>query len=244
MKTEERTFYEQWAEQEVLKNRTQREETLLWKVKVLTRLIPPSLRFRTLLDIGCAEGILGSKISQLLTMELAVGIDLSEHFIRQGKEKNKNIQFLQNDGILPFKAKSFDLTICSDFIEHVKDPSKYLDEIRRISRYILFKIPIEDCLIGNILRRLNLSPRIGQGHPSGHLHLFHRGSALEILKRHGFTILHFSFEITPFRILYLGVSKLRIFLNPLTYFGLMTRTIYPKGYLPLWGGNLFAFCKV
>lgn len=239
-----RTFYENWAEHEVSKNYDLRKITLLWKAKVFSKLIPGCHKFRTLFDVGCAEGILAAELSKLLDIEFAVGIDISTNFIRLGKERYKKIQFLQNDGLLPFKDKSFDITVCSDFIEHVSEISKYLSEIRRVSKFILFKIPIESCLTGNFFRAIGLYPKSGRDHPSGHLHLFSRGSALEIIELNGFSIINFSFEITPQKILYYKVSKTRMYLNPFTYLERLSRKFSPSWYLPLLGGNLFAFCKV
>lgn len=236
-----KTFYEDWAQKEISGDHRLREQTLRWKAKVFTKLIPEDPRFRTLLDVGCAEGVLTDELSKLLKIDFSVGIEISTNFIRLGKERGKNTQFVQNDGVLPFKDKSFDLVICSDFIEHVSDISKYLNEIRRVSKFILFKIPIESCFIGNFLRAMGIYPRCGEDHPSGHLHLFSKKLAQEVIEKHGFSVINLSFEITPLTILYHNVSKFRILLNPFTYLGLFSRLTFPRWYIPLMGGNLFAY---
>jgi len=238
-----KTFYENWADQEISKNYDLRKMTLLWKSKIFSKLVPRCHQFRNLLDVGCAEGILTTELRKLLNIELAVGIDISINFIYLGKDRDKTIHFLQNDGLLPFKDKSFDITICSDFIEHVADILKYLQEIRRVSKFTLFKIPIESNLVGDLFRAIGLYPKHGKDHPSGHLHMFSKESALEVIKLNGFSIITYSFEITPLMILYHSVSKIRVFLNPLTYLGIFSRIIFPKWHIPLMGGNLFAFCK-
>lgn len=236
-----KTFYENWAQKEILGDYPLREKTLRWKARVFAHLIPEGWRFRTLLDVGCAEGILTDELSRLLKVDFSVGIDISANFIRIGRERGKTIQFVQNDGALPFKTRCFDLTICSDFIEHVPDISKYLDEVRRVSRFILFKVPIESCLVGNLLRTVGIYPRSGADHPSGHLHLFSKKSARDVIEKHGFSVISLSFEITPLTILYHNVSKFRVFLNPFTYLGLFSRFAFPRWFIPLLGGNLFAF---
>ena len=236
-------FYDNWAKQEVSANYEKRQMTLFWKAEVFAELIPRRYQFASLLEVGCAEGILTAELSKTLKVGLAVGIDISGNFLHLGKEKYETVQFLQNDGSLPFKDKSFDLTICSDFLEHVPEVSKYLLEIRRVSKYVLFKIPVELCLIGNLFRGIGFYPKIGQHHPAGHLHLFDRGDALKLIKLGGFSVVNFSFEITPLAILYGDVPWVLIFLNPFTYLGVFVRTVLPKFYLPLLGGNLFAFCK-
>ncbi|GAI48024.1 unnamed protein product, partial [marine sediment metagenome] len=34
-----------------------------------------------------------------------------------------------------------------DVLEHIPNPTAALKELRRISQYIIFKVPLEDCLI-------------------------------------------------------------------------------------------------
>jgi len=163
-------------------------------------------------------------------------------FIRLGKETYKTIHFLQNDGLLPFKDKSFDITICSDFIEHVSEIPKYLQEIRRVSKFILFKIPIESCGLGIYSGLLAYIPSMVKIILRG-ISISFKGVCFgdDSIK----TVLHspIFFEITPLMILYHHVSKLRIYFNPLTYLGIFSRIISPTWYLTLMGGNLFAFCK-
>jgi len=238
-----RGFYERWAQKEMSKDYVLREKTLQWKARILAKLIPKDHGFRTVLEVGCAEGFLIHELSRLLKTDFAVGIDISKHFLRFGKERYPAIRFVQNDGILPFKDKSFDLTICSDFIEHISQISPSLHEIKRVSKFILFKIPVESCLTGNFFRATGIYPRCGENHPSGHLHLFSKTSAQEVIKKHGFSIINLSFEITPFTILYHHVRKIRIYLNPLTYLGIFSRRVFPSYYLPLLGGNLFAYAR-
>ena len=217
--------------------------TLQWKARVLSNLIPKDHGYRSLLDIGCAEGILTDELSRLLNITLAVGIDISRLFIQWGKERHKTIQLIHGDGSLPFKDKSFDLTICSDFIEHLSEVSKFLQNIKRVSKFVLFKIPIESCLVGNLLRRVGVYENVGKDHPSGHIHLFSKKSAMNIVEQNGFSIIRYSFEITPQNILYYGVPKAKFYLNPFIYLERMSRRFFRRWYIPLWGGHLFVLCK-
>lgn len=237
------TFYERWAQKETSTDYGLREETLEWKARIFAKLIPKDHRFRTLLEVGCAEGILAYELSQLLKVDFTVGVDISKHFLNFGKGRYQAIRFIQNDGILPFKDRSFDLAICSDFIEHVFQISPCLHEIRRVSKFALFKIPVEFCLAGNFFRAVGIYPRFGESHPSGHLHMFSKRTAKEIIEKHGFFIINLSFEITPFKILYHDVSKLRTCLNPFTYLGILSRIAFPRWYLPLMGGSVFAYAR-
>ena len=54
------------------------------------------------------------------------------------------MEIKQFDGYnLPFADHQFDLAICSHVIEHVEHPRKLLIEIKRISKYQLFEVPID-----------------------------------------------------------------------------------------------------
>jgi hypothetical protein len=102
---------------------------------------------------------------------------------------------------------------------------------------------VESCVVGNFFRATGIYPKCGENHPSGHLHLFSKKSAQEIIKKHRFSIINLSFEITPLTILYHHVPKIRIYLNPITYLGILSRVAFPSYYLPLLGGNIFAYVR-
>jgi len=90
-----------------------------------------------ILDIGCAEGILVSKLCYLSEV-FVVGLDISGNLVRQGIKnarsiKPSNIDFVVGDAEnLPFKQNSFDTIICSEVIEHVPQPNILLIEANRV----------------------------------------------------------------------------------------------------------------
>lgn len=55
-----------------------------------------------------------------------------------------------------FETNSFDLCIGIDVIEHIPDFQNALDEIKRISKYAIFKIPIERSIAIRIINGLSL----------------------------------------------------------------------------------------
>lgn len=88
----------------------------------------------TVLDVGCGDGVLSYLISKKGFD--VTGIDSSREAITFAKSKcakNTNISFsVGTVYALPFADNSFDNIVCSEVIEHLKDPDKLLKEIKRV----------------------------------------------------------------------------------------------------------------
>ena len=82
-----------------------------------------------ILDVGCGTGLNSSKISK--NNHDITGIDISENAIKEYKKKFKGHVVDITKG-LPFKKNTFDLILCSEVIEHVKDTKFCLFEFNRI----------------------------------------------------------------------------------------------------------------
>ena len=87
------------------------------------------------LDIGCGDGI--------FSIELAkrgcgvVGVDLNVKSVNYAKYFSKRsevkIDFLVGDAChLPFANESFDIILCSEVLEHIKDDKGAIREIERV----------------------------------------------------------------------------------------------------------------
>ncbi len=89
-----------------------------------------------ILDIGC-----GFNPSQYATTICDV-LDLKEQY------SDKKFIKLDNEN-LPFADNEFDFVIASHVLEHVKDPTKFLNEISRVARQGYIEVPtkLEDNLV-------------------------------------------------------------------------------------------------
>jgi ubiquinone/menaquinone biosynthesis C-methylase UbiE len=97
-------------------------------------------------EVGCGEGSILKWLSDYDFGEQLYGIDISESGIEKTFEKKiKNVVELRVfDGYkIPFPDKFFDLVVCSHVIEHVEHPRILLREIKRISKYQIFEVPID-----------------------------------------------------------------------------------------------------
>lgn len=89
-----------------------------------------------LLDVGC--GSKPYKVISSATTYIGLEIDSEEN------RKTKNADFYYDGKNMPFSAEEFDSVLCNQVLEHVFNPSEFLDEINRvlkISGQGLFTVP-------------------------------------------------------------------------------------------------------
>jgi ubiquinone/menaquinone biosynthesis C-methylase UbiE len=105
------------------------------------------LAYKTIIEVGAGDGSLLSQLNNDLTVPKELyALEISESGIR--KINQKNINSLKEarlfDGYtIPYPDKCFDVAVCSHVIEHVEHPRILLREIRRISKYQVFEIPVD-----------------------------------------------------------------------------------------------------
>jgi ubiquinone/menaquinone biosynthesis C-methylase UbiE len=65
------------------------------------------------------------------------------------KKRNPNIKRTLNEDIskTSLANKEIDLTLTIDVLEHVTNPTETLKELQRISKFVIFKVPLEDNLL-------------------------------------------------------------------------------------------------
>src|SRR5437867_2786553 len=83
------------------------------------------------LDIGTGTGSNLRLMRQMGVREM-VGLDQSETAIRFCEIRGLGVVQLGDIRRLPFEASSFDLILATDVIEHVKEDTKAVAEIRRV----------------------------------------------------------------------------------------------------------------
>ena len=85
------------------------------------------------LDVGCGAGFLSNELA--LHHLNVTGVDLSEDSIRvaQKFDSTKSVKYLAADAYnLPFADQSFDVLTAMDFLEHVDQPAKAIQEFSRV----------------------------------------------------------------------------------------------------------------
>ena len=142
---------------------------------------------RSLLDVGCGEGVLVHKWAQRLGERRVVGIDLEEESIQAGwaERQAPNLEYqVMHAENLPFAENEFDLASAIEVLEHVPDPEHTLAEMARCAeRHLLVSVPREPLWRGlNMARGAYWSEL---GNTPGHLNHWSRRSFVALLSRYG-----------------------------------------------------------
>lgn len=86
-----------------------------------------------ILDVGCASGMLTDKIKKESPEARVFGVDLYKEAITYAQRNYPNITFEVADAHkLPFPARTFDVVIATETLEHLHDPQSAIREIWRI----------------------------------------------------------------------------------------------------------------
>lgn len=102
-------------------------------------------KIESVLDAGAGEGITLRKIKDKHIGKKHEGIEYMDEAIEIGKKVNPDITIKKgNIYELPYKDATFDLVICTEVLEHLDDPKKALQELRRVSKkYLILSVPNE-----------------------------------------------------------------------------------------------------
>jgi len=124
---------------------------------------------RRILEVGCGEGIVVEYLSARIPGARFDGIELDPGALARGRIRCPAAALLQGDAYdLPFARGSYDLVLCLEMLEHLREPGRALQEIRRVTRAgCLLSVPHEPFFrLGNLFRGKNLG-RLGN--PSDHV---------------------------------------------------------------------------
>jgi len=142
---------------------------------------------RSLLDVGCGEGVLVHRWALRMPEARVVGIDLQEDSIQAGWSQRRapNLEYrVMEAGKLPFAGGEFELASAIEVLEHLPDPEQMLSEMARCATgHLLLSVPREP-----VWRMLNLARGAywsELGNTPGHLNHWSKRSIVELLSRHG-----------------------------------------------------------
>jgi len=131
-----------------------------------------------IMDVGCGNGSRTIRIANHLNVDMSnvYGVDYSEDFVITCQSIfNVNKIDLEIDNI-PHDDDTFDIVICNQVLEHLKNYSKVIDELIRVTKekgYILIGIPNLAHLINRIYLLFGMQPMcidIDSNHIRGFTH--------------------------------------------------------------------------
>jgi ubiquinone/menaquinone biosynthesis C-methylase UbiE len=143
---------------------------------------------RSVLDVGCGEGVVTYRWAQQLGEKPIVGIDLADPKLEaQWKTRRReNLEFRAMDveDLRSFPDDSFDLAAAIEVLEHVPDPERTLAEMARVAaRHVLVSVPREP-----LWRALNLARGAyvrELGNTPGHVNHWSKRGFIQAAQRHG-----------------------------------------------------------
>ena len=142
---------------------------------------------RSILDVGCGEGVLTCQWADRLGDGRIVGIDLDDPKLRAewDKRRRDNLEYRAEEATsLSFADDEFDMATAIEVLEHVPQPEQTLAEMARVAeRWLLVSVPREpiwralNMVRGAYLRDLGNTP--------GHLNHWSKVSFVSLLSRYG-----------------------------------------------------------
>lgn len=144
--------------------------------------------FKTLLDVGCGNGIFLSMILNKFDVEVS-GIDISPGMIEKSKELLDDRADLKvgDSEHLPWNNRSFDIVTCNASFHHYPSPELVLKEVKRILRPGGILMIADPFTPNNLLRFfLNLFMQFSK---SGDVRIYSQKEMRELLEKCGFTLI-------------------------------------------------------
>lgn len=93
------------------------------------------------LDIGCGIG------SFLFSgSEKALGLDVNEYNVNYINKNGLKAKLIPDTGIFPISDRSYESIVCDQVLEHIKDPTLFLNEINRVIKTpgkLILGLPLE-----------------------------------------------------------------------------------------------------
>jgi ubiquinone/menaquinone biosynthesis C-methylase UbiE len=159
-------------------------EDSAWKAKRIMQLIARNgLRFSSVCDVGCGAGEISRILAASFPSAQFTGFEISpDAFVFCQAKSTSNLHY---ENAQAFESgRSFDVAMAIDVFEHVDDYFGFVRNMRNISKYQIYHIPL-DLSAQALLRR---EPLQKVRETVGHIHYFSKDTALATLKDTGHEI--------------------------------------------------------
>lgn len=193
------------SDEYIIKNPSLHVEDSPWKVSKIIPLIDDFIHYFNykikILDVGGGAGLILKDISTYIETSHGIiinkyALDLSPRMLKIQKLNNPDIIKSLNEDICKTSLgdKEIDLVLMIDVLEHISNPIIALKEMKRISRFIIFKVPLEDnfCFrIYNLLTRGKQRKRAIEN--LGHINIYKVSTLKNQVEKHTGLIINYAF---------------------------------------------------
>jgi SAM-dependent methyltransferase len=142
---------------------------------------------KSVLDVGCGEGVLTYEWAQKLGDNRIVGIDLEDPKLKAewATRTRPNLEYRAEEATrLSFQDGEFDMATAIEVLEHVPEPEQTLHEMARVAeRWLLVSVPREP-----IWRMVNMARGAywkSLGNTPGHVNHWSKVSFKSLLTQYG-----------------------------------------------------------
>jgi SAM-dependent methyltransferase len=107
------------------------------------------------LDAGCGEGHVTAWLAEALPASKITGVDGRAEALTEFRRRNPGLRVQTGDlASLPFPDGAFELVLCTEVLEHLREPRKGLRELSRVcTGHLFLTVPHEPFFrAGNLLR--------------------------------------------------------------------------------------------
>lgn len=174
-------------------------------ILTLTRLLDRIDNPKKIAEAGMGEGYLTGIIASRFPNAQIWGSDIEYDILALARKrlKGKNINLsVENLEKLSYPANHFDLFVCCEVLEHVADPKKALQQIKRVIRgKAIVSVPEEP--LWRILNMLRGKYINNFGNTPGHINHWNKEEFVKMIESSGFTILSKHYPL-PWQMLLIG----------------------------------------
>lgn len=113
-------------------------------IQSVAELVVP-LGVRSILDVGCGEGLVLRALRERLPTTRLAAFDLDSREVADARANLPGCGVaVASAGEMPCADSSFELVMCCEVLEHVTEPARVLRELTRVSaRHVLLSVPRE-----------------------------------------------------------------------------------------------------
>ena len=150
---------------------------------------------RSICDLGCGNGHITGRLAELGFQ--VTGVDASASGIAIARRAYPKAEFVEALIDRELRLGQFDLVVSSDVIEHLYRPSELLEAARALLKpggQVLLGTPYHGYVKNLVLAASGkLDAHFSALHDGGHIKFFSVKTLSELIARHGFTDLSFSY---------------------------------------------------